>query len=417
MVEAIEAGDVEAIVAYNLDRLTRDDLRGVEDLIDLLNRHGVDVQGVRSGEFDLSTAHGRAQARNAGVWARLESEKASERLRDKMTELVNAGRPNGGPTPYGYRRTGAKMADGTDTRTLVPEPAEAAIVAEAVGRIAAGETLTRVADDLNARAIARTKGGPWTLTNLKQMALNGLYAGRRMHHGRDAGPLDAERCPPIVDEGTWRRAVALLTDESRRQRRSSRRYLLSGGLLVCGRCGTALRSKPHHSGGQRVPSYACPTSKVGGCGGVSVRAVELEQWVADMAVRRIESAAFARALRGRSTDQDVARTATRLEAELDQLAKLQADGDITLREWQTMQAGIRRRLAEAQAVMAGDTTDAAVGRYAGQVGRLAGEWDTIPLDRRQAILRAVIDHVVIAPIGRGHGRSFDPGRVSIEWRE
>jgi site-specific DNA recombinase len=414
MVEAIEAGDVDAVVAYNFDRLVRDDLRGIEDVIDLLADRDVALEGVRSGEFDLSTAHGRAQARNAGVWARLESEKASERLRDKMTELVNAGRPNGGPTPYGYRRTGAKLADGTDTRALVPEPAEAAIVAEAMGRIAAGETLTRVADDLNGRKVPRTKGKPWTLTNLRRLALNGLYAGRRMHHGEDAGP---GQWPAIVDEGTWRRAVALLTDESRRRRRSSRRYLLSGGLLVCGKCGVVLRSKPHHQGGQRVATYACPSAKQGGCGGVTIRAAELEQWVAEMAVRRIESAAFARALRGRSTDDTAARTAARLEAELEQLARMHGEGDLSLREWEAMRTPKRRRLAEAQALMAGDTSDAAVGRYAGQVGRLAGDWPTIPLDRRQAILRAVIERVVVAPIGRGHGRRFDSSRVSIKWRE
>src|SRR4051794_39694602 len=51
--DAIRAGAVDAVVVYNPDRLSRDDLRGLEDLIDLLNTHGVEVQSVRSGEFDL----------------------------------------------------------------------------------------------------------------------------------------------------------------------------------------------------------------------------------------------------------------------------------------------------------------------------------------------------------------------------
>ena len=258
-----------------------------------------------------------------------------------------------------------------------------------------------------------SRGGRWTLTNLRRLALNGLYAGRRMHHGQDAGP---GTWPAIVDEGTWRRAVALLSDESRRRRRASRRYLLSGDLVACGKCGGPLRSKPHHRGGQRVATYACRPASQGGCGGVSIPAEPLEQLVSAMAVTRIESARFARALRGRSNNREAAATAARLEAELEALAELQGRGDITLREWSTMQAGTRRRLAEAQAAMTGDVSEAAVGRYAGQVGKLAGDWPSIALDRRQAMLRAVIGHVVVAPVGKGHGRVFDSGRVSIEWR-
>src|SRR5262249_20131862 len=79
----IAAGRIDSILTYNPDRLCRDDLRGLENLIDLLNDNAVAVATVRSGEFDLSTAHGRAQARMAGVWARMESEKMAERLQDK----------------------------------------------------------------------------------------------------------------------------------------------------------------------------------------------------------------------------------------------------------------------------------------------------------------------------------------------
>src|SRR5215207_7016362 len=45
----IASGHVNAVLAYNPDRLCRDDLRGLEDLIDLLNGNGVDVATARSG--------------------------------------------------------------------------------------------------------------------------------------------------------------------------------------------------------------------------------------------------------------------------------------------------------------------------------------------------------------------------------
>ena len=60
--------------------------------------------------------------------------------------------------------------------------------------------------------------------------------------------------------------------------------------------------------------------------------------------------------------------------------------------------------------MTADTGAAAIAAYVGQPGKLAAEWDTIPLDRRQAILRSVLDHIEIHPIGKG--KTFDPRRVS-----
>jgi hypothetical protein len=47
--------------------------------------------------------------------------------------------------------------------------------------------------------------------------------------------------------------------------------------------------------------------------------------------------------------------------------------------------------------------------------QLAGLWEAAGLDKRRALLRTVIDRVIIAPIGSGR-RRFSPERVRIEWR-
>jgi site-specific DNA recombinase len=412
LVEAIETGEVNAVAVYNPDRLSRDDLRGLEDLIDLLNAYDVAVDTVRAGVFDLSTAHGRAQARTAGVWARLSSELASERLRDKMSELVEQGKPNGGPCPYGYRRVGAK-GSGFDTRALEVVPAEAAVVVEVIERVAAGQTLTRIAEDLNARGVPTARGSRWTLTNTRRMALNGAYAGRRFHKGVEVG---AAEWPAIVDEGTWRRAAATLTDPSRAKRRSARRYLLSGKLLTCGKCGQPLRSKPMHGRSGPVPVYACRPSTQGGCGGVTVRAEAVEQLVAAAVIDYVEAPTFARAMHRRGkADPKAAVNAKTIERRLAIYERMAIKGELDPLEWKRLRDGLRGELADAQARMATDTSVAAVGRYAGQVGTLAEAWGTMSLDRRQAVVRAVVERIVVAPVGRG-GRSFDPNRVTIEWR-
>lgn len=420
LLDDIRSGYVDSLLVYNPDRLCRDDLRGIEDLIDVLNEFDIAVSTVRAGEFDLSTAHGRANARQAGVWARLESEKASERLTDKHAELADAGKPNGGRRPTGYHNDRKTPATPESFPCSHPNPdkcnarpGEDSIVAEIIDRVAAGETLTRIAQSLNARGVPTSTGSPWTIWSVRCIALNGRYAARRIHKGVDVGDAD---WPALVDETTWRRAVALLNAPDRPKRRSSRRYLLSSGLLVCGKCSKPLRSKPHHSASGPSPIYSCRPTTQGGCGGVSINADIVEQLVAEYVIDRVESAKFAKALHARKGgDRKAAALVSKITAELDEIELAKESGAIDLREYMRFRDAARGRLVEAQSRMASDTTEAAVGRYAGQTGVLRAVWDDpeTTIDRKQAIIRAAIKPVVILPVGKGAG-GFDPDRVKIE---
>ena len=137
---------------------------------------------------------------------------------------------------------------------------------------------------------------------MRRIALNGRYAKRQLRRGVDSG---VSAYPAIVDEATWRQAVAVLTDPKRAKRRSSRKYLLSGGLLVCGNCGAAMRSKPTHDfrTGRVRTTYACPpkprpeAKAPGGCGSVWIDATGVETLVVDAVIDHIESAEFAADLR------------------------------------------------------------------------------------------------------------------------
>src|SRR5436190_22326395 len=62
MIAAVEAGEVDVIVAYSNSRLTRRPLE-FETLIQLHERTGARIATVASGEDDLSTADGRMVTR------------------------------------------------------------------------------------------------------------------------------------------------------------------------------------------------------------------------------------------------------------------------------------------------------------------------------------------------------------------
>ncbi|GAA3471323.1 hypothetical protein GCM10018965_058760 [Nonomuraea roseola] len=43
------------------------------------------------------------------------------------------------------------------------------------------------------------------------------------------------------------------------------------------------------------------------------------------------------------------------------------------------------------------------------------EWETLPIERKRALVRESISAVVVHPVGRG--RRFDPDSVEILWRQ
>jgi hypothetical protein len=402
------------VAVQHPDRLHRHP-RELEDFVDLLEETGTFVATATAGDVDLETPEGRLVARITGAVARKESEDKSRRLRRMMVELVEEGTPNGGPRPYGWRRVGAKPVTkgDADTRALVPDEAEAKVVREMTDRVARGETLTAVARSLNGRGIPTRTGGAWNATNVRRVVLNGANAGLRFHKGREVGRAEWAEVA-IVPEAVWRRAHRVLTHDDRAalHRRTARRYLLTGGLLRCGACGSPLMSKPVNG----RPAYACrPTTDVTrpGCGGVTVLAEPVEAIVAEAVLRRIESPAFAEALgREEGHDADAAVEAAAIEAEMAQLARDLSVGAMTLGEWKAMRPGYEARLAEARSRIATNTTQAAVGPYAGRPDELRAEWNrrAADLDWRQAIVRSVLDHVVIAQVGR-RGNRFDPRRI------
>ena len=132
-----------------------------------------------------------------------------------------------------------------------------------------------------------------------------------------------------------------------------------------------------------------------------------------------EAAAQADALAGKATaDADVAALAAAVEADqerLDELAGLYADGAITAREWIAARDPITDRITAARRDIAAATDTTAVYELAGTGEILRSGWADLDLGRQQAIIKAVLDHAVIAP-GTPGSRRLDIDRVQPHWR-
>ena len=237
-----------------------------EDFIDLLDAVRGKVVTVQAATWDLSTASGRAVARTLAAWARYESEHKSDRVRRKLKQNAEQGKPHGGTPrkegglgrrPFGY---------GADCVTI--DAAEATVIREAAARIIGGETLRSVTAWLNTSAVPTVTGRTWITPTVRGILTNPRYAGlRATGRGVHARIVGKAIWDPILDRATFEQVRAILTDPARRTNRSARTYLLSG-LVRCGRCDAVMGAKPRRDGpGVTVRTYCCVSGPGrGACG-------------------------------------------------------------------------------------------------------------------------------------------------------
>jgi len=218
MVSDYEAGAFDAIVCYDLDRLTRQP-RQLEDWIDAAEDRGL-VIVTANGEADLSTDGGRMFARVKAAVARSEIERKGARHRRANQQRTEAGRPHGGRRRYGYELDG-----------MTPREDEAVIVRRCFEEIASGASLRSVVAGLLRDNVPPGTGKGWGGSRVRYMLLNPTYGGF-VHSGGVAVPSDQVRA--LVDPALAEEVRAILTDESRRVSPGPGRRHLCSGLLACG---------------------------------------------------------------------------------------------------------------------------------------------------------------------------------------
>jgi DNA invertase Pin-like site-specific DNA recombinase len=395
----LQAGSINGLLVYDLDRLHRQPSE-LESFIDLCQRLGLTNVASVSGEIDLTTADGQFQARILGAVAKKSSDDTSRRIRRKHLEIAAEGRVSGGGSrPYGYE---------ADKVTL--RPAEAAVVAECAKRLLAGEPVRSIGQDLNERGIPTSTGGEWSPQSLRRMLASARIAGQREHRGEIVATAE---WPGIISPEDGARIRALLANPERRTNKAARRYLL-GGLLVCGHCGEKLVARPRTGGKRR---YACAKG-VGfsGCGKTYINADEVEQFVTEAALHRIDSRDLQRAMERRQQRAPEAQQwleeVEAAQKQLDELADAYGQREITMSEWKAARKPIEQRTTAARKQLAKVTHGGLLDSYVGHSDRLRTDWDALDLSQQHAIVAAVINSVQVGPARPGYNR-FDESRLTL----
>jgi len=402
MLDDVRDGLRDAVLVYHPDRLTRRPLE-LEQFLETVTAAGVrHVRFVSGGPSEIGDGDGLMVLRVLAAVAANESASKSRRIRRKLDEVAAAGRPHGGGNrSFGYQ---------ADRITVRPDEAEAIRVV--VARFLAGESLRSLCAWLDTEGITTVRGNEWRTTGLRTTITSPRIAGLRQHRGQIVGEAVWK---PIITVADRDRVLARFEQIASSGRRSPRRYLLSG-LARCSKCGGTLFSAAR-ADTRRYVCLSGPDHR--GCGGITVVAAPLEELVTDAVLYRLDTPQLADALTGQADDQNQTRTLSDALAEdraqLDELAALYADRQVSSREWIAARNPIEARIRDTERALMRLTRSDALTGVVGNGQQLRSMWNTLNLTRQAAIIRAILDHVLIHP-GSPTATRFESERAELAWR-
>jgi site-specific DNA recombinase len=404
LTDDLEAERFGVLVLWESSRGDRDP----ETWMALLRRcreHKIMIHVVSEDQtYDPARARDWKTLAESGIDSAYESEKISMRVKRSMAGAAIAGKPHG-PVIYGYERA-------YDTRTgqlkeQRPHPAQAPVVAEIVRRLAAGEPISVVTDDLNRRKIPSPSGGQWTRSPVRKIGLNVAYLGKRVYKGEMYDAI----WPPIVPASHHYACVRRFGEPGRKiTRPGGQKYLLSYMPVVrCGVCSGPLKGFPQGSRG-RPDMYGCLK------GHTYAPMREMDNHVAVIVRGRMYTKDFREQLAQSLAADEVAVQARadvdELQARLDELAALAAGGEIPPRQYIVMQAELLPRIAAAEKRAAGRPLPAIP-----DPGDIYGAWEALLIPQRRDVVAFICSQIILLKPEKAGRQPFDGTRVEFEFRK
>ncbi|MGA4290067.1 recombinase family protein [Ralstonia nicotianae] len=234
----IEAGRIDIVVVYKIDRLSRS-LADFARMVEVFDRCRVSFSAVTQ-QINSATSMGRLMLNVLLSFAQFEREVTGERIRDKIAASKAKGMWMGGRVPLGY-----DLQD----RLLVMNDREASLVRRIFDDFVTMRSATLMVRTYAAEGLVTKDGNAFTKQTLGKMLHNRIYLGEIVHKGKSfPGQHEA-----IVTQAQWDAAHALIASDVRERTRATmdreREPILLRGLLYA-------------SDGERlVPTYTLKKGK------------------------------------------------------------------------------------------------------------------------------------------------------------
>ncbi|PTL58663.1 recombinase family protein [Paraconexibacter algicola] len=414
------------LVCRQLDRLRRDTYEH-EFIVKKLRAAGVRGFGEAPTLREL-TLREIGDDRDAAM-ATIEAVFSGLQKADTKVKLISGRRhrafteklPNGGKTPYGYRRQGKKEPLAVDE----DEAATYRLMVRLV--IDHGHGPAAIVNELTRRRVKTRGGGGWQATTVKRIleskAQCGFMRVRFAEDGEGFKWVPAAGQPKIIEEDEWTQMRAVLDARKRGSGVNQRRHVLAG-LLRCAECGMTLKANPDRrrdKDGKRYINYSCRVYNSGCPKGHSIserKALrELETWVdeflaatdaegwrddlatvqpADVGLLEERIATLAGALKKAKRAYDKAYSAW-IDAEGRHEDQALVERDRRRDEV----ARIEIELQDAQERYGSLQTSSALDVSLDELRELLDGWKDFPAAEKREALGIIIDHAVLGPPGPG----------------
>jgi site-specific DNA recombinase len=431
----LEAGVIDGIVVYDLDRLARrpKDLERIIEIYDRAakSRRTLYFRTVHD-VIDLSSPDGITLARVMVAFANKASRDTGRRVAAKHRATALTGRPVSGTRPFGWdwTRSQVTLADGR----VLPEVTKPNTKGNQTVNKAEAEELRRIADDLllgcsinsvvrdlNGRNIRTSKGNRWTAATLKQLILSPRLVGYRVHQKEILIDPKTQnfvkgQWDPILPEEKWTALEDLLLgdEEAASERRSEahREYFLSG-LLRCSECSGPLHGNARN---EKHFYYACKArgggvDGEGGCGKVSASGVAVDELIADLLRARMRTTEPDDTEgSGWQGAEELEITKAKIRANLEGFSS--AEGELA----QRLLAQVRDLQEQADALRLERNEWVRERSRRRRLVTIGPEvWEDLSVADRRAYARTELEAIYVRRATR-RGNRFDPGRLVPIWR-
>ncbi len=176
----VEAGLIDIIVVYKVDRLTRS-LTDFSKLVELFDRRGVSFVSVTQS-FNTTSSMGRLTLNMLLSFAQFEREVTGERIRDKIAASKRKGIWMGGPVPLGYRVQDRKLVIVDEAAERVRLIFELVLACRSLAALLKELRDRDIVTKLTVRKDGTTRGGiTFTKGPITYLLANRVYLGELVH--------------------------------------------------------------------------------------------------------------------------------------------------------------------------------------------------------------------------------------------
>lgn len=248
----IEAGKIDVVVVYKIDRLTRS-LTDFARMVELFDKHGVSFVSVTQA-FNTTNSMGRLTLNVLLSFAQFEREVTGERIRDKIAASKAKGLWMGGNLPLGYD------APDDGTRILKVNETEAKQVRVIFAKYLELDSVHKLRDWLDEQGVTPKQ---WISANGRNMGASSFSRGALFHLLRNPiyrgmirhkGLLHEGGHEAIVDPRTFER-VQLRLDQTASRWKEARTPVARAPLATRIFDATGVPMSPSFSHGKRGQVY------------------------------------------------------------------------------------------------------------------------------------------------------------------